>query len=371
VSIQTYLLRRRSQDDKGRLGWHSSIFYLTLLDLVHHAATTICIIVLAVDWLWRWPDNLEPLCPRQFTGLLWSQGPANRKMRLPSTRSALCHTAATRRLEYPLLLSSPFCQWQSAAWGYIADVSLQGWAWVSKTMMLRNRPFVWFNLLLMRHYSDDWLIFLAAVGFKCGILSRALLCWWLESGPCSTACYLFHSLYETPLSTIKPVGFTLSFEQSNWRCLRLDIRTGYWGLHDEDIPPHPPNQGLFWAYLTRVFHTPLLALVKISALLFILRLGRSKTSVRRFCKTLLLICTLQLIVFFPITVFKCRPIEKSWTLRGDGQCLSHGAVTVILACFNIATDIFTIVIPFVAFHDLKVPNKIRYALLAVFTLGGL
>ncbi|KAK3990281.1 hypothetical protein QBC44DRAFT_65447 [Cladorrhinum sp. PSN332] len=150
------------------------------------------------------------------------------------------------------------------------------------------------------------------------------------------------------------------------------MRAGYWGIHDVDIPSHPANQGLFWAYLNRVFYSPLLCIIKISALLFLLRLGGTKPSVHGACWALISFNIMQLCAFFPATVFMCSPVQFTWRAVSQGRCFSgRGPFTVALASTNILTDILTLLVPFVAFRDLKLSNKIRYALVGVFTLGGL
>lgn len=150
-----------------------------------------------------------------------------------------------------------------------------------------------------------------------------------------------------------------------------DLRAGYWGIHDADIPPHPRNQGLFWSYLDRVFYSPILTLVKISVLLFLLKLGGTKTSVRLACRALMVLCIMQLFAFLPATIFHCHPIEYNYLGVEKGRCFAAAPFTVAMAATSILTDILTLVVPFVAFLDLKLNNRIRIALMTVFTLGAL
>lgn len=138
-----------------------------------------------------------------------------------------------------------------------------------------------------------------------------------------------------------------------------------------DIPPHPINQGLFWSFLNRVFYSPLLAMVKISALLFLLRLGGAKTAVRLACRALIVLCLMQLFAFLPATIFMCEPVQYVWLASPGGRCFRGGPYTVTLASSTILTDILTLLVPFIAFLDLKLNKRIRYALVTVFTLGAL
>lgn len=150
------------------------------------------------------------------------------------------------------------------------------------------------------------------------------------------------------------------------------MRAGGWGIHEVDLPPNIPwNQGAFWAYLNRVFYTPLLVLVKISALLFLLRLGGTKRSVRLACNALIGFLLAQGLAFLPTTIFMCEPISFAWLGTREGSCLRGDYYTVALAATNILTDILTLLVPFVAFLGIKLYNRVRFALLGVFALGAL
>ncbi|KAK3392968.1 hypothetical protein B0H63DRAFT_5656 [Podospora didyma] len=151
----------------------------------------------------------------------------------------------------------------------------------------------------------------------------------------------------------------------------LSLRLLYWGLHEWEIPKHPPNQGFFWTYMDRVFYNPLLALVKVSALIFLLRLGGTRDRVRWACKALMWFNVLQLFAFLPVVVFSCDPIEFIWNSTKTGRCLDTGTFSIFTGCTTIVTDILTLIIPYCVFLNLHVNKKVRNALLAVFTMGAL
>lgn len=147
---------------------------------------------------------------------------------------------------------------------------------------------------------------------------------------------------------------------------------GYWGIHDADLPSRPFNQGMFWNYLNQVFYNPVLSLVKISALIFLLRVGGTKRRVNIACTGMIWFNMLQLLAFLPIVIFQCHPIAYNW--RGTvekGSCIKGAIFSVCLAVINVITDILTLWIPFWAFLDLKVNRRVKNALLGVFCLGGL
>ncbi|KAK3694794.1 hypothetical protein B0T22DRAFT_453449 [Podospora appendiculata] len=152
-------------------------------------------------------------------------------------------------------------------------------------------------------------------------------------------------------------------------CEILVIRTGYWGIHDHDIPPHPINQGSFWNFLAQILYNPCLALVKISALLFLSRLGDTKTRVRLACRTMIGFNMLQVLGFLTATILQCSPVDYQWLFAPGGHCVDGAAFSLAMASTNIVTDALTLLIPFWIFLDLKVTRKVRYALLTVFLLG--
>jgi hypothetical protein len=153
------------------------------------------------------------------------------------------------------------------------------------------------------------------------------------------------------------------------------LRSGYWGINDASVPPNAPsNLGAFWVFINGLVYNPLLALVKVSALLFLLRLGGTKTHVRLACQAMILFNLLQLLVFLPIAVVQCLPIEAQWvTLPGGARpkCIRRDIYSLSLAVVNIVTDVLTLLIPFFIFLDLKLNRRVRNALLVVFLLGGL
>ncbi|KAK4200636.1 hypothetical protein QBC40DRAFT_326498 [Triangularia verruculosa] len=100
--------------------------------------------------------------------------------------------------------------------------------------------------------------------------------------------------------------------------LALYMRANYCGVHDIDIHAHPTNKGLIFAYLNRVSCSPLLAMVKISALLFPLGVGGTKHLVDVSCRVLILLNILQVRACLPATIFNCKPVEYVWT-KPTGQ----------------------------------------------------
>jgi len=156
---------------------------------------------------------------------------------------------------------------------------------------------------------------------------------------------------------------------------RSVLRSGYWGIHNVDIPKTaPPNGGAFWNFINGVVYTPILALVKVSALLFLLRLGGTKKRVRLACHIMITFNLLQLFTFLPLAIVQCLPVHAPWvTTPGSGaaSCLRRDIYAMAQAIANILTDILTLLIPFFVFLDLRVNRRVRIALMSIFMLGAM
>ncbi|KAB8292574.1 hypothetical protein EYC80_008280 [Monilinia laxa] len=85
------------------------------------------------------------------------------------------------------------------------------------------------------------------------------------------------------------------------------------GIHVWDIPPDWNRViGAKYAYATELIYNPILALVKTSILLFLLRLTGQKTNVRRTIIGLLIFNGLMMVTTFLVTTFHCIPIAANW-----------------------------------------------------------
>ena len=129
---------------------------------------------------------------------------------------------------------------------------------------------------------------------------------------------------------------------------------------------------LLWNYAVQILYNPILALVKASVLIFLLRLFGQKDGVRGYIIGLNIINILQLVAVFFAIVFQCIPIEFNWnkTIKG-GRCVDQRVLFTSTSAFTILTDILVLALPAWIFMDLKIPRKTKIALLFVFLLGGM
>jgi hypothetical protein len=153
------------------------------------------------------------------------------------------------------------------------------------------------------------------------------------------------------------------------RLTRVDIITNFIGIPIREIPPHDPTPGLIWNYAIQILYNPILALVKASVLLFLLRLFGQKSGVRRFILWLNAANLLNMIAVFFATVFQCFPIEKNWEPRLKGTCVDRRILFTTNSSINILTDLLVLGLPLRIFIDLKIPRRTKIALMFVFLLG--
>ena len=148
------------------------------------------------------------------------------------------------------------------------------------------------------------------------------------------------------------------------------MKTNFIGIHFKDIPAHDPVPPLIWNFAVQVLYNPILSLVKTSVLLFLLRLGGQKPGVPWTIHALNVFNIGLMIAIFLVVLFQCNPIAFNWnTTIAGGKCIQQGTFYVATAALTIFTDLLVLALPFWIFLDLKMPLKLKIALICVFLLG--
>ncbi|KAI0017342.1 hypothetical protein F4780DRAFT_796506 [Xylariomycetidae sp. FL0641] len=147
------------------------------------------------------------------------------------------------------------------------------------------------------------------------------------------------------------------------------IKTNFIGIRFEDIPPHDPIPGQIWNYAVQILYNPILALVKTSILLFLLRLFGQKPGVRRFIVWVNTANVANMVAVFFAVIFQCIPFEKTWDPALPGTCIDRRVLFTYTSVFNIVTDLVVLGLPSRIFIDLKIPKRTKVALMFVFLLG--
>ncbi|KAK8035535.1 hypothetical protein PG993_010530 [Apiospora rasikravindrae] len=189
--------------------------------------------------------------------------------------------------------------------------------------------------------------------------------------PPKQAVALFIIVFFTVLALI-------AFSLRVWTRLRvtrqwgLDAKLGYFGWHKADVPAdYDPSPGLWWFYLSQIFYNPILALVKCSVLVFILRVGGLRRGVRWACFGLITFTSLQAVAIFFAVLLQCLPIEANWDMaaKADAKCIDN-AFHVTISSITILTDILVVALPFYVFLGLKMRKATKIAVICIFAMGG-
>jgi hypothetical protein len=150
------------------------------------------------------------------------------------------------------------------------------------------------------------------------------------------------------------------------------MKTNFIGIHFKDIPfgTYDTTPGLIWNFAVQVLYNPILALVKTSGLIFLLRLGGQKPGVRYAIHAMNIFNIALMIAIFLTVIFQCKPIAFNWDPTiPDGKCIKQGQFYLVTAAMTIFTDILVLGIPIWIFADLKMKLKLKIALMLVFLLG--
>ncbi|GJC93130.1 integral membrane protein [Colletotrichum higginsianum] len=153
----------------------------------------------------------------------------------------------------------------------------------------------------------------------------------------------------------------------------LVIKLGYFGWRAVDVPKdHDMKAALWWNFLVQMFYNPVLALVKASVLVFLLRLGGQKQGVRLAIHGLNVFNACHAVAIFFAALFQCLPIQANWdfSLRAEPEtkCIGN-SFHVIASCLTIFSDILVLALPFWIFLGLRMPMAAKMAVIGVFLMG--
>jgi len=147
----------------------------------------------------------------------------------------------------------------------------------------------------------------------------------------------------------------------------------YFGYHMYELPADwSQDAAMFYFYFAQMLYNPILACVKASMLVFLLRLGGQKPGVRLITHALNLVNALQAIATFLVSVFSCLPVAGFWdsAIKADPntKCVDN-SFSVITAGLTVLTDILVLALPLWIFLGLKMPTKQKIAVIGIFMVG--
>lgn len=148
------------------------------------------------------------------------------------------------------------------------------------------------------------------------------------------------------------------------------MKYGFIGIHYWDIPPDPNLKTAFmWGYAMGIVYNPILAFVKISVLIFIIRFCGIVQWVRYAVFATFVFTVGLAIAMCLVVVFECIPIAATWDPAIEGQCIDIKYYGDSTAAMVILTDVVTLVIPLYVVFGLQMSARKRTTLMGVFALG--
>ncbi|KAH8650726.1 hypothetical protein BGZ61DRAFT_375548 [Ilyonectria robusta] len=146
----------------------------------------------------------------------------------------------------------------------------------------------------------------------------------------------------------------------------------YIGFPTKDLPDtYDVEPVLFWNWIMQVLYNPILALIKSSILIFLLRLGGHQRSIRWAVYALNTFNIALGIAIFLTVIFQTIPINAYWDLEVEKERQIDGPMFYIsTAIITIVTDFLVLLIPFWVFLGLRMRLAAKIGLIAVFLMGG-
>lgn len=129
---------------------------------------------------------------------------------------------------------------------------------------------------------------------------------------------------------------------------------------------------LYWIFVMQCLYNPILALVKSSVLLLLLRIGGHRQGVRFFIHGLNAVNLMLMVAIFFVVIFQQIPIQSYWDLSiTPTRMIDSQTFDIATACITIITDILVLSIPIWLFAGLQMRLGTKIGLILVFMTSGL
>ncbi|EQB48933.1 hypothetical protein CGLO_11775 [Colletotrichum gloeosporioides Cg-14] len=151
-----------------------------------------------------------------------------------------------------------------------------------------------------------------------------------------------------------------------YRLLALGLGRDIWTLQ-----PYKITEFLKLVFITQIFYITGLATIKASMLFFYLRVFPSLP----FRRLLWVTQGFNALIFFlylVLTFAQCRPLQKYWLgWSGDqpGVCMDFNLLVLTHVGFNIALDIWMLILPLTQLYKLKLGLKKKVGVIMMFSVG--
>lgn len=177
---------------------------------------------------------------------------------------------------------------------------------------------------------------------------------------------------------------------------KIDTLYTYQGYHLADIPKMSTKdqvRGQKYNLANQLLYNPILALVKASVIMFLLRIGDAKPIAKRSLWVALGLNIALAIAIFFADAFQCTPFRYVYdypamdlaaqvaagadakgrvggVLIKGGHCIAQIKFFLVSAGLAVATDLLVVIIPTVIVWDLKMPRRQKLIAVGILSVGA-
>ncbi|GBF61945.1 hypothetical protein TMEN_4465 [Trichophyton mentagrophytes] len=145
-----------------------------------------------------------------------------------------------------------------------------------------------------------------------------------------------------------------------------------WSRHVYDVPVDQLVLGLKLTMVLECLFGISCALTKLSLLFFTRKMifGINSKILKWLVYFTMAIVAAEMVIFFIVVIFPCRPVSAYWTLSFRPQeCINETAHLLIGTIINIFTDFLVVILPIPTVMSLKLPYRQRIVLALLFGAG--
>lgn len=128
---------------------------------------------------------------------------------------------------------------------------------------------------------------------------------------------------------------------------------------------------LYWIFIMQCLYNPILALVKSSVLIFLLRIGGHRNGIWWAAHVLNAVNLMLMVAIFLVVLFQQIPIQSYWDLSiTPKRTIDSETFDIATSCITIATDTLVLVLPIWLFSGLQMHIGTKIGLIMVFLASG-
>ncbi|KAJ8108892.1 hypothetical protein OPT61_g7852 [Boeremia exigua] len=149
------------------------------------------------------------------------------------------------------------------------------------------------------------------------------------------------------------------------------INVSYTGYRTEDIPPGALNkiEASKWRFVNAVLYNPILALIKVSFILTLIKLDSPSIWIRGSLWTLFTINVMFGFAGTLVALLNCRPIPKFWDRTIPGTCMNTAQYIYGTISVTIITDALVSIVPVFILFNLQMPRRTKALVISFLSLG--